>query len=740
MTDGTGATSYGYDALDRVITTTTGAGRSVGYGYDAVGNTVAITYPDGSQVTRAYDTLDRLSSVRDWLSHTARFGYNAADNLITQTLPTSTTTSIGMGYDAAERLTGITDTTPLTSWAYAYSRDKAGEIVGAVDPLDGKAHTYSYDKLAGLIGDSQGSSGVTSTVGWTNDAAREVTRRLDPSGPYTSTLTYDNAHELTGTLTLSGTTTTHNLSFLYNKNGDRTSQTDSVGSAARSYGYDQADRLITATTGITSTTYAYDGDGLRQSKAVSGTTTAETWDTAAGLPTLLQDGATRYIAGPDGLPIEQIDGNGSVQYYLRDQLGSTRALLDGAGHTLATYSYDAYGNPTGRTGNATTPFGHAGAYTDAETGLQYLQARYYDPATQQFMSVDPLVDQTGQPYVYTYADPLNMADPTGLDSGCNGASGQGLGRAFSAFGDLGCNIGEAKDTALGTAGALAAPPCDVLHGGCRLPTGQEAANQAGQWKDATGTAIATTASDVGAALRPGCVPGLQACRWDTPQEELRTDYSIFAGLYGGVNALTFGGEANLGAYAGLDNNALQCTPEYGQGSRLAIAGSVALGGYGAARGALGLAGGLRGAAELPSVARYGDMSGRLDPGVQANHLNQDAAFSHGDPSYAGPVIPSADGTAVGIRGNAFTEPGTPHYEFHASLERFWSQFRRGGARFGDRPTNAEYSQGLYNALRAAGYSSREASFLQAQAQANRLAYGLADTDRVPRIPGRLPQR
>ncbi len=439
MTDGTGTTAYQYDALDRPITVTNGAGHSVGYGYDAVGNTTAITYPDSSVITRSYDRLDRLSSVRDWLGHTARFGYNAADNLITQTLPTSTTTNIGMGYDAAERLTGITDTTPPTSWAYAYSRDKAGEIVGAVDPLDGKAHTYSYDKLAGLIGDSQGSSGITSTATWANDAAREVTQRLDPSGPYTSTLTYDNAHELTGTTTLSGTATLHNLSFLYNKNGDRTSQTDSAGGASRNFGYDQADRLITATTGITQASYSYDGDGLRQSKTITTTqgmtTTAETWDTAEGLPALLQDGATRYIAGPDGLPIEQVNPDGSIQYYLRDQLGSTRALLDGAGHTVATYSYDAYGNPTGRAGNTTTPFGYAGAYTDAETGLQYLQARYYDPATQQFVSVDPLVDQTKQPYAYTAADPLNAIDPTGLCPSGGFCPWEGVGQALAWGGD-----------------------------------------------------------------------------------------------------------------------------------------------------------------------------------------------------------------------------------------------------------------------------------------------------------------
>jgi len=43
--------------------------------------------------------------------------------------------------------------------------------------------------------------------------------------------------------------------------------------------------------------------------------------------------------------------------------------------------------------------------------------RYYDPATGQFLSVDPLVDVTGQPYAYTGDDPVNAIDPDGLDCG-----------------------------------------------------------------------------------------------------------------------------------------------------------------------------------------------------------------------------------------------------------------------------------------------------------------------------------
>src|SRR5687767_2439108 len=92
-----------------------------------------------------------------------------------------------------------------------------------------------------------------------------------------------------------------------------------------------------------------------------------------------------------------------------------------------SYSYDAYGNsqctmPGGPTGcSASTSFGYTGQYQDNESGLLYLRARYYDPATEQFISRDPLEAQTGQPYTYAYANPVNFVDPSGN-------AGQTLGR------------------------------------------------------------------------------------------------------------------------------------------------------------------------------------------------------------------------------------------------------------------------------------------------------------------------
>jgi RHS repeat-associated protein len=92
--------------------------------------------------------------------------------------------------------------------------------------------------------------------------------------------------------------------------------------------------------------------------------------------------------------------------------GSTRALSLDDGTVATTYDYDAYGNPTPPTGFL-QPFQFAGQYTDAESGLQYLRARYYDPTTAQFVARDPVAAKSREPYVYVTDSPPNATDPTG---------------------------------------------------------------------------------------------------------------------------------------------------------------------------------------------------------------------------------------------------------------------------------------------------------------------------------------
>ena len=83
------------------------------------------------------------------------------------------------------------------------------------------------------------------------------------------------------------------------------------------------------------------------------------------------------------------------------------------GNMIARFGYDEYGKRTLIDGAGVYSFGYAGQYTDSESGLIYMRARYYDPETQQFISRDPSVGATGQPYSYAGGNPVNATDPTG---------------------------------------------------------------------------------------------------------------------------------------------------------------------------------------------------------------------------------------------------------------------------------------------------------------------------------------
>ena len=123
-----------------------------------------------------------------------------------------------------------------------------------------------------------------------------------------------------------------------------------------------------------------------------------------------------YLYGPDGLPFEQVTG-GTTTYLHHDQIGSTRLVTDSAGATgtATTLTYDPYGNSVSTSGSLTTHMQFSGEYTDTESGLYYLRSRYYDPVTSQFVSVDLLVPVTRSPYAYVLGEPLDNADPRGLD-------------------------------------------------------------------------------------------------------------------------------------------------------------------------------------------------------------------------------------------------------------------------------------------------------------------------------------
>jgi RHS repeat-associated protein len=226
--------------------------------------------------------------------------------------------------------------------------------------------------------------------------------------------------------------------------------------------YDQANRLCwTATVDSTvplscntpppspttygnTTTYTYNPDGLRTTKTTAGTTTSFAWDHTTSTPQLISEttgaNTSYYLYGPDGLPYAQITQTGTVTYLHHDQLGSTRLATNPAGAVTGAATYDPYGQPTATTGTLPN-LGYAGQYTDPETGYQYLRARYYDPATGQLLTKDPITALTGTPYSYAGNNPLNNTDPTGqfcLGPLCTSNIGPTLALAGGIAGGIAC--------------------------------------------------------------------------------------------------------------------------------------------------------------------------------------------------------------------------------------------------------------------------------------------------------------
>ena len=106
------------------------------------------------------------------------------------------------------------------------------------------------------------------------------------------------------------------------------------------------------------------------------------------------------------------DGGDDTVFFLCDGLGSTTGLTDEAGDEIADYEYDVFGTVRAHTG-ASTEFSFTGEQNDA-SGLEYLRARYYEPATGRFLSRDPL--GLPQAYTYTSSNPMTFVDPRGLDA------------------------------------------------------------------------------------------------------------------------------------------------------------------------------------------------------------------------------------------------------------------------------------------------------------------------------------
>ncbi len=184
-------------------------------------------------------------------------------------------------------------------------------------------------------------------------------------------------------------------------------------------------QLATLVNGNKTLSYTYGADGLRTTKLLN--STLHTYEYVGGQLLYETRGAKKihYVYDSTGNVLAAIykpSTNSAEQtyYYAHNWRVDVVALYDSTGALFATYEYDAWGkllsvkdangDPiTGATSFAiANPFRYRGYYYDRDSGLYYLQSRYYDPTTGRFINADALAYTTSDSFIglnlFAYAD------------------------------------------------------------------------------------------------------------------------------------------------------------------------------------------------------------------------------------------------------------------------------------------------------------------------------------------------
>ncbi len=392
---------YRYTYYDDGTTKTVKKPDGTEFYYDRSGNLTKAAYSQVREHEYRYDPNGKLvfaTNTDDWYLN---YEYDTAGNVV----------NFGMGV-ANEQNT------------YAYTYDVDGNIVSTIrtihsdHPALNNAETenyYTYDGNDQLVREDNGVLGETICYSYdesgniTVKKVYDYTRQEDLSSipaVYTQTYTYGNSgdpDQLTGC---------GGQSLSYDNEGNLT--------AYNGWTYSWSNGNLTGATnsGLGNTaSYTYRYDGIRTGKTVNGVTTTYTLDGNTIVGETDGTNTIQYIYDENNNPVYMVY-NGVKLFYERNLQGDITGIID-FGHTrLVTYSYDTWGNLTQIGGPEAGTLGLAnslryrGYYYDTETGLYYLQSRYYDPGLGRFISKDDPIFHEGDTgvaanlYVYCENNPV----------------------------------------------------------------------------------------------------------------------------------------------------------------------------------------------------------------------------------------------------------------------------------------------------------------------------------------------
>jgi RHS repeat-associated protein len=453
--DGT-TTTCTYDADGNILTQNISTSGTTAFTYNGIGWAMSETDPTGNVTSNVYDNDGKIEKSTVGTNVT-RYIYDNDGRLVQQVDPSE--------YDASKD--GLNNTPPTNTYSddtvgYRYTYGSGsniatetlpnnevltyvnGNVSSITNPANGAAVSeldYTYDANGNILTISQNK---TQMVDYTYDSSNQLIREDNVWQNETITYAYDaDGNILTKTVypyttlaDLSTVTATHTYTYVYDTTNK--DQLDSYDGNAITYdtsgdvltynGWNytwSGSQLSTSRNSSNNISYQYNTAGIRTSKTVNGVTTNYTVDDNNNI-TEQNDGTNdiKFTYDSNG-KLEFMALNGTKYTYETNAQGDVTGLLDSNGNEVVNYTYDTWGNllniggTLASTVGAENPMRYRGYYYDTETGLYYLQSRYYNPDWGRFISQDEAQYHEGMTgaaanlYAYCGNNPVMMSDPTG---------------------------------------------------------------------------------------------------------------------------------------------------------------------------------------------------------------------------------------------------------------------------------------------------------------------------------------
>jgi RHS repeat-associated protein len=462
--------------------TITGAGTyTTAWTYTNTDQVKTMIYPKGSQTATSEIVTSNYLPQGTLTSLTSSFGSTYLTSAAVDAAGRATVFNLGNGTQTiytyntwaetdgkqSGRLKKLQSGTPesltagapsLQSFEYAY--DWAGNITDITQKVGSQSVEtphYDYDEINRLTSVTYGGNPTTTTYDAnTGNLATKASKALG-YGTQAANCPGGALTKVHAAISLDSTTNT----YCYDANGNMTRRT--IGASIYNLSYDPENRLTQISGGGGPVfDYVYDGDGQRvMVKQTTGTQTDKTIYiggyfevfikasyTAPATPPARNCGTMRCIflplvttlftsPAPAGqvwksyystgsgraLRVQDNTNTGGVSgifWLYADHLGSTTvtARMDGLGGDLiSTLSYTAWGETRASSGATPTSIRYTGQ-REAEAGLYFYQARWYDPYLNRWTQPDSIVPDPGNPlsydrYAYVHNNPVNFNDPTG---------------------------------------------------------------------------------------------------------------------------------------------------------------------------------------------------------------------------------------------------------------------------------------------------------------------------------------